>query len=68
MFLSDHFCVNSSLKINKPSIPTKEVKARKLRGIDADKFSQEIDESALGNPDAFDSVAELVVTYNSVLA
>ena len=48
--------------------PNKGVKSRKLRGTDVDKFSRQIDESDFGNPDAFDSVAELVVTYNSVLA
>jgi exonuclease III len=68
MFLSDHFCINSTLKIRKPALPKKEIKTRKLHKIDTDIFSQEIDESPLGKPEDFDSLAELVASYNSILA
>jgi hypothetical protein len=68
IFLSDHFSVDCTLKISKPPLPTKEVTARKIREINTVELSRDIEESPLCNLNAFDSVAELVVSYNDVLA
>jgi len=66
-FISDHNAVNFSLRSGKHHTDQKKITYRKIKAIDIQKFSQDLQNSCLLSQPPPENVDDLVKRYNSVL-
>jgi hypothetical protein len=66
--ISDHFWVHGSLLGPRPKTLKKSISYRKVKAIDTEQFTTDINTSKLAHAEFFDNVDEAVSTYNDELS